>query len=239
MGRLMVRYSIVAALMLTAVPAMAQQRPRDAVMAGAYRCSATGAPRQWLDCYYGAAQPARNQLGLPPAPQSQIALSLSPPASDVNPRIAAIRDAVMAAALRCYATENERAWLECYYAAAAPMRSELGLSTPAQAAAMPGPLLPSTQAGATPDRSILKALAPGRVDHVVTRMASYTFDRNHIFTATLTNGQIWRQVSGDTNNAHWTKPASDYSVKITRGFLSSYNFQVEGFPEVYKVDPVR
>jgi hypothetical protein len=232
----MLRYRIVVALMLTAVPAMAQQRPRDAVMAGAYRCSAIGAPRKWLDCYYGAAQPARAQLGLPPAPRSQIALSQSPPASTVSPQIAAIRDAVMALALRCYATENDRAWLDCYYAAAAPMRSELGLSAPAQT--VPVPLPPSIQAGATPDRFASRALAPGRVDRVATRMVSYTFDRNHIFTATLANGQTWRQVSGDTQNAHWTKPASDYSVKITRGSFSSYNFQVEGFPQVYKVDPV-
>jgi hypothetical protein len=232
----MLRYGVVAVLVLTAVPAMAQQRPRDAVMANAYRCGAIGAPQQWLSCYYGSAQPAREGLGLPPAPQSQIALSLSPTASDASPHIAAIRDAVMASALRCYAIENDRGWLDCYYAAAAPMRGALGLSPPPQAA--PGPLPPSMQAGAAPDRLALKATAPGRIEHVATRMASYTFDRNHIFTAMLTNGQTWHQVSGDTNTAHWTKPATDYSVKITRGSFSSYNFQVEGFPQVYKVDPV-
>lgn len=234
----MLRYSIVVALMLMAVPAMAQQRPRDSVMADAYRCGAIGAPRQWLDCYYGAAQPARAELGLPPALESQIELSLSPPSSNASPHIATIRDAVMASALRCYATENDRAWLDCYYAATAPMRSELRLSAPAQVAPVPGPLPSSIQAGATPGRLASSGLAPGHVDHFATRMASYTFDRSHIFTATLANGQTWRQVSGDTQNAHWTKPASDYSVKITRGLFSSYNFQVEGFPQVYKVDPV-
>ena len=69
-------------------------------------------------------------------------------------------------------------------------------------------------------------------------MASYNFDRNHIFTVKLTNGQTWRQVSGDTHTAHWTKPADAYAVKITRGSFSSYNLQVEGSPEVYKVDRV-
>jgi hypothetical protein len=230
----MLRYSIIVALVLMAVPAMAQQRPRDAVMANAYRCNAIGAPRQWLDCYYGAAQPARAQLGLVPAPQPQIQLNASPPASSASPHIAAIRDAVMASALRCYATEDDRAWLDCYYAAAVPMRSELGLSVPAQPAPAPFP----PPAGAVPNRPALKAAAPGRVDHAAARMVSYTFDRDHIFTATLANGQTWRQVSGDTQNAHWTKPASSYSVKITRGSFSSYNFQVEGFPQVYKVDPV-
>lgn len=232
----MLRYSIVAVLALTVVPAHAQQRPRDIVMAGAYRCSAIGAPRQWLDCYYGAAQPVRGQLGLPSVPRSQMELALSPPASNASPHIASIRDAVMASALHCYAAEYDRAWLDCYYAAAAPMRSELGLSTPAEPAYVPLPQ--PTQAGAVPYRFASKPLAPGRVDHVATRMASYIFDRNHIFTVTLANGQTWRQVSGDTHNAHWTRPAADYSVKITRGSFSSYNFQVEGHPEVYKVDPV-
>jgi len=234
----MLRYSIIAVLVLAAVPAMAQQRPRDADMAGAYRCSVTGEPRQWLDCYYGAAQPVRGQLGLPPAPKSQIALSLSPPAGAASPHIAAIRDAVMASALRCYATENDRAWLDCYYAAAAPMRSELGLPAPARIAPLPELPPPPTQAGAGPVPFAVKAPAPGRLDRVATPMASYTFDRNHVFTVTLANGQTWRQVSGDTQTAHWTKPAKTYSVKITRGWFSSYNFQVEGFPEVYKVDPV-
>jgi hypothetical protein len=230
---MMLRYSIIAVLVLTAVPALAQQRPRDAVMAGAYRCSAIGAPRQWLDCYYGAAQPARAQLGLSPVPQSQIQLSMSPPASSASLHIAAIRDAVMASTLRCYAVEDDRAWLDCYYAAAVPMRSELGLLLPARAAAATLPL-PSVP---VPNRPTLK-VPPGRVDRAATRMASYTFDRDHVFTVTLANGQTWRQVSGDTHTAHWTKPATDYSVKISRGSFSSYNFQVEGSPQVYKVDPV-
>lgn len=225
---MMLRYGIIAVLVLMAVPVQAQQRPRDAVMAGAYRCGVIGAPRQWLDCYYGAAQPARAQLGLPPAPQSQIQLSVSPPTSSVDPHIAAIRDAVMASTLRCYATENDRAWLDCYYAAAVPMRRALGLPLPAQAVLAPA-LVPNRPAGKAP---------PGRIDRVATRMASYTFDRDHIFTVTLVNGQTWHQVSGDTHTAHWTRPAADYAVKVTHGAFSSYNFQVEGTPEVYKVDPV-
>lgn len=232
----MFRTSIIAMLVLAAVPAIAQQRPRDAVMASAYRCTAAGAPRQWLDCYYGAAQPVRGQLGLPSAPKSQIALSLSPPASAASPQIAALRDTVMASALRCYAIENERAWLDCYYAAAGPMRSELGLPAPARIAPVPELPPPATLASAAPSPFALKA--PGRIDRVATPMASYAFDRNHVFTVTLANGQTWRQVSGDTHTAHWTKPAAAYSVKITHGWFSSYNFQVEGYPEVYKVDPV-
>lgn len=230
----MLRHWLCLSLVLAAVPAWAQTRPRDAVMAGAYRCSAIGAPRQWLDCYYGAAQPARSSLGLPPASPGQVQLSLSPPASEASARIAQVREMVMAAALRCYASENDRAWLDCYYGAAAPMRSELGLVPAPQVASVPAPLpMPPP-----PDRFGLKALPATHGDHVATHMASYSFDRNHIFTVKLSNGQTWRQVSGDTHTAHWTKPAEEYAVRITRGSFSSYNFQVQGSPEVYKVDRV-
>jgi len=237
----MLRFCIVLLLVLTAVPALAQQRPRDAVMAGAYRCSAIGAPRQWLDCYYGAAQPARSVLGLPPVSPAQLQLNQSPPASAMAPRIAVVRDAVMASALQCYATENDRAWLNCYYGAAAPMRAELGL-TPAPQAAPVAPPLPvppvPAQASATGDHFGMKAVPTARVNHVTARMVSYSFDRNHIFTVTLANGQTWHQVSGDTHHARWTKPAETYTVKITRGAFYSYNFQVEGSPEVFKVDRI-
>jgi len=233
----MLRSCLCLLFLLAVVPAWAQTRPRDAVMAASYRCSAIGAPRLWLDCFYGAAQPARSGLGLPPAPPSQVQLSLSPPASEASARIAQVREMVMAAALRCYAGESDRAWLDCYYAAAAPMRSELGLAPAPQVASIPAPP-PMPPAPLPPDRFGLKALPATHSDHVATHMASYSFDRNHIFTVTLSNGQTWRQISGDTHTAHWTKPAEDYAVKITRGSFSSYNFQVEGSPEVYKVDRV-
>ncbi|HEY4077635.1 MAG TPA: hypothetical protein VGM26_11975 [Rhizomicrobium sp.] len=47
---------------------------RDNVMATAVRCAAITDDQVWLDCYYGAAQPMRAQLGLKPAPQSQLRL---------------------------------------------------------------------------------------------------------------------------------------------------------------------
>lgn len=233
----MLRFGLIAAVLLASLPAFAQTRPRDAVMAGAYRCSAIGAPRLWLDCFYGAAQPARAALRMPPASQAQVQLSLSPPASNASPHVAQVRDAAMAGALRCYANDNERAWLDCYYAAAAAMRAELGLASGPQIVSAPPPASVPVMPAAQPDRFGMKDL-PATRDHLATRMASYNFDRNRIFTVTLTNGQVWRQVSGDTHTAHWSKAAGTYAVKITRGSFSSYNFQVEGLPEVYKVDRV-
>jgi hypothetical protein len=55
-----------------ALPAMAG--PRDDVLYGISRCGGIANDRTWLDCVYGAAQPMRATLGLPPAPASQQAL---------------------------------------------------------------------------------------------------------------------------------------------------------------------
>jgi hypothetical protein len=45
--------------------------PRDDVKAGAARCDSISDDHTWLNCYYGAAQPVRAELGLPAAPDSQ------------------------------------------------------------------------------------------------------------------------------------------------------------------------
>src|SRR5438552_8015706 len=107
----------------------AQARPRDDALSGAFRCAAIGDSRTWLDCYYGAAQPVRAALGMSPALVAQIKLAASPPAGGI-PRDEAARDEVMAAAAACNRVVGDRPWLDCYYAAAQPMRVQLGLSAP-------------------------------------------------------------------------------------------------------------
>lgn len=73
---------------------------RDDVLAGIGRCGAIHDDRTWLDCVYGAQQPMREKLNLPPAPEFQQRL-VPPPASmpvatpryDVPPPAAAPRTA--------------------------------------------------------------------------------------------------------------------------------------------------
>jgi len=72
-----------AAAVLAAAPA--QARPRDEALSGAFRCAVIADSRQWLDCYYGAAQPMRAWLGLSPAPQSQLKLLQTQPQPSVLP----------------------------------------------------------------------------------------------------------------------------------------------------------
>jgi len=64
--------AVIAAAALQPLPVLADAR--EDVVNGMTRCAALQDDRQWLDCYYGAAQPMRAWLGLSPAPQSQLKL---------------------------------------------------------------------------------------------------------------------------------------------------------------------
>ena len=62
-----------------ATAASAQGSARDEVLAGVARCGVIQDDRLWLECVYGAQQPMRSRLSLPPAPEFQ--QRLVPPAT--------------------------------------------------------------------------------------------------------------------------------------------------------------
>jgi hypothetical protein len=211
----------------------AQALPRDDVMANAYKCSGVGDSRLWLDCYYGAAQPVRSALGMAPVTQSQARLMAAPPVGGAQ-QDAATREEVMATAARCYVVKEDRAWLDCYYGSAQPLRSVLGLPAIPH---LPGVNVTAAQAAIA--QPATAAVAPPRSSaRVVSRMASYSFDRDGIFTIALVNGETWRQLPGDTDYAHWKKPPGTYLVTITRGALRSSNLRVQGSAVSFKVERV-
>jgi len=228
---------VAALLVLAAQPLVA--RSRDDVLSGMFHCAAIGDTRVWLDCYYGAAQPVRAELGLAAAPPGQVRLSQNPPAGvsptgDLGPRYLATADA-----LRCNSISGDREWLNCYYSAAGPVRAQLGLSSALQA---PVPTIGATPPVSPPQPSVARA-APQLPSEVArnsgwSQVASYSFDRHGIFTIALVNGQKWRQLSGDTDLAHWVKPASNYWVRVTRGALRSINLKVKGEATAYKVEQI-
>lgn len=227
----------------------AQARIRDDVMAGAFRCGVIGDGRQWLDCYYGAAQPLRTQLALPPALKAQVTLAMAPPTGSVmQVDEAHARDTVISAAFGCTAIEDDRQWLDCYYAAAQAMRAQLKLSPAPQerlratatSSITSGARVTTAVPGLTPrDDEFGNEIAPSQVlpalDHIVSRMAAFKFDRYGIFTLTLANGQVWQQLEGDTAFAKLKPPASNYVVTIQRGFFGSYNLTIKGVPGLFRV----
>ena len=68
----MPRPALILPLVLLALPALAG--PREDTLAGISRCASLPDDRTFLDCIYGAAQPMRGKLGLPPAPAGQMRL---------------------------------------------------------------------------------------------------------------------------------------------------------------------
>jgi hypothetical protein len=59
---------------MSVFPAPLWADARDDVRAASERCDRIVEERTWLDCYYGAAQAMRARLGLPPAPNAQLAV---------------------------------------------------------------------------------------------------------------------------------------------------------------------
>jgi len=97
------RKVLFAAMLATgaAAPGLVLADSREDVVRSMTRCAAYSDDRQWLECYYGAAQPMRAWLGLPPAPQSQLKLLQGlPQASASAPLPASLPSTVTRAATR-------------------------------------------------------------------------------------------------------------------------------------------
>lgn len=77
--------TLTCAMVFSAPPLKADTR--DEVLAGVQRCGVIQDDRNWLDCMYGAQQPMRARLGLPPAPefQQRIVPAVQPPARAMLP----------------------------------------------------------------------------------------------------------------------------------------------------------
>jgi hypothetical protein len=207
----------------------AEARPRDEVMAQLFHCNGLENDRQWLDCYYGAAQPARANLGLRPALPGQIQLAHPASTGISQAQSSPIRNRVVAEAGRCYDQNDDRDWLDCYYRAALLMREELGLSASPGEHAAPSPEI-ARGAQQNGSKFFGKSLT--------SRMAEYDFDSQGIFTVALENGQVWRQIDGDSHSAFWKKPASTYLVTIRRGMSGSFILTVHNESRAYRVHRV-
>jgi hypothetical protein len=162
---------------LLATPAAAATDPtRDDVMLNLQRCSGITDNRVWLNCFYGAAQPMRAQLGLPPAPDSQVSLvknaPLTPPPLTKS--------------------ENSGGWL--------------GL----------GNLNPFSSNNGD-------AFNAG-----TTRLAAYSFGKDGLFTATLPDGEVWKQSPYDDLRAHWNDQPASYTVIVTSDIMGSHTMRVQG-----------
>jgi hypothetical protein len=146
------------------------------------------------------------------------------------PAIADPRTDVLSTAARCNAIADYRVWLDCYYGAAQSMRALLGLAPapPAQTR-----LVPPAEAGAPPlpvtsAARPAPALPPEAYEDYRPRqrLASYSFDSDHLFTVTLEDGSMWQQSKEDFVKARWNAPAGSYYASVTRGSFGSHLLKV-------------
>src|SRR5690606_28549244 len=152
-------------------------------------------------------------------------------AAPASPAWAGPREETMAGISRCSAVADDRAFLNCVYGAAQPMRAHLGLAPAPQAQQR---LVPRAMGGCrpqTPPRPARQRLqrramppsnpqAPPRAARPETaireRLETFTFDRRGLFVIMLGNGEQWRQDPGDTQRARWVGRASDYVVHVRK-----------------------
>ena len=172
------------------------------------------------------------------------------------PALAGPRDDVLFGISRCGGISNDRTWLDCVYGAAQPMRAQLGLQPAplsqqklvppavpgmapppaqffgAQASAAPAPAPESTSSAVAGFFS--RMVTPSHdAAELPTKLASYKFDAGGHFIVTLANGETWKQDTGDSSLAHWTRAAATYTVQIVPS-ASDYYFLKMG-PDQYMV----
>jgi hypothetical protein len=168
----------------------------------------------------------------------------------VSPVLAAPRDDVKAGSERCDVFTDDRTWLDCYYGAAQPMRAKLGLqpAPPSQQNLVPAftpGAYPAAHPGLTQTVAAPPVEKPGFFTRLMTpttqkpgpptRMTSYKFDANGRFTVTLANGEVWRQVLGDSRQARWRNQPATYVVVIMPGTELGEQQMKVGKDEVYQV----
>lgn len=151
------------------------------------------------------------------------------------------RDEVMAGAARCDGIADNRAWLDCFYGSAQPMRALLGLqpAPPAQVKLVPPPGAaylgsPAAKHASAPRKApgfwsdVFGSTKPAAAN---VPMTSYKFARNGTFTLVLRNGQSYRQEESDLVRAKWSRPASSYLVTVIPG-SGSFTLKVKDEPGV-------
>jgi len=158
---------------ILSVPAAADPA-RDEVMLNLQRCSGIADNRTWLNCFYGAAQPMRAQLGLPPAPETQVSLVKNAPVTPPPMK-----------------QESDSGWL--------------GI----------GNIFGSS---GNDDSNMAGAM----------RLSAFTFGKDGLFTATLADGEVWKQSPYDDLRAHWDQPPASYSVVVSTDMMGSHTMRVKG-----------
>ena len=104
----------------------------------------------------------------------------------------------------------------------------------------PPPQITPQQFGADQmPREEARTEAPREINSISARVKAVAFTPFGHFVVTLDNGQIWQQLQGDADRAHFRKNPKDNRVRISRGLLGSYNLTLNDSDKVFKVTRVK
>jgi hypothetical protein len=133
----------------------------------------------------------------------------------------------------CAAIADPGARLSCYDRLA-------GRAVPSSAAPIPQPPLPPppTQAADFGADTLPQAqpapIARSRLESITAVVTDISFDPKGHFTVTLSNGQMWRQIEGDTVNVPLKKDLTR-TATISRAILWSYSIRFNNPRGLFKV----
>jgi hypothetical protein len=183
----------------------------------------------------------------------------APPPSPIAPQD------VLEAIGRCAAITDNTARLSCYDALTPRVKDALA----APPEALPGNRTPTAEEerswfgfdlsslfGASPSQQTTPAqfgsdrlpsvhaqeqTAAAEVDTITAGVTEVSFTPFGRFIVFLDNGQVWRQIEGDTDLATFSfrKPAKDNKVMISRGLIGSYNLSINDSNRTFKVTRVK
>lgn len=93
-------------------------------------------------------------------------------------------------------------------------------------------------AEALPQQKVASMEQAPPLDELKANVTAVAYGQFGRFTVTLDNGQIWKQLDGDSGTARFKNKGGDV-VTISRGVLGSYNLVVEGRTALFKVKRIQ
>ena len=95
------------------------------------------------------------------------------------------------------------------------------------------PAPPPPKPGETPPPPL-----PEAIDSISAKVTDFALNPFGRFVVFLDNGQVWQQIEGDTDRAHFRKGGGE-TVAISRGALGSYNLVVNDSGPEFKVRRIK
>jgi hypothetical protein len=188
--------------------------PRDDALSAVLRCSGMSDKAQRLVCYDSAAVRVPGALRAP-----------SPPTVAPPPVTATATAAPPAAAV--YRRRGSGGFLDNIFGPGGPNRA------PQTTAAQFG----SESIANGGQKAYPIAMDQDTIDEISGRLVNYEVSTGFL-VATLDNGQIWRQVSGEPVG-HLARPTASYVVTVSRGGAGAYSMKLSHFGRTLAVRRIR